>query len=350
MHITVISMPPEQHLANLNYTLDANESFVGQADYCQIKLLDHYESIDERQAVFIKENDECYLKNIGSKPIKLNGLSLISSQDKRALLSDGDVIECGNYHLAFSNFKPWVNDKETSSSFGKENEESNGYSSHQLDELTNTLGEEDIYDPFEDIPVTENKSVEENEKNIPDDLSLQQPGMLEANFHEIDKDDDSNLIDLFDDEPVSNEPVNDLWLDKPINIDDHNNFFVDDEDYSHVTLNKNTDKKEIKSPVAISYQKNNNLSAYNILQALDLTLYDISPFKCINKDNLHCSSRRKQSIFKDKLNCIFNFRRKSWRYNEVDHRYQRYYRNMLDNKHHRMLFIKHLREILKNKV
>ena len=107
MQILIISLPNGEQVTSLSHTIDAAEALIGQSSRCQILLPDRQEQVAERHARICREDDRWYLENISDTCLLVNNTEVRSGRRQRFMLTDGDVISCGDYRLMVSNFSPW---------------------------------------------------------------------------------------------------------------------------------------------------------------------------------------------------------------------------------------------------
>ena len=109
MQILIISLPSGEQVSSLSYTLNAGETLIGQGSYCQIQLPDQQGLVAERHARITREDDLWYLENLTNHSFTVNTTDIQKGFQQRYLLSDGDVMICGDYCLMVSDFSPWKN-------------------------------------------------------------------------------------------------------------------------------------------------------------------------------------------------------------------------------------------------
>lgn len=103
----VISLPPGEQIASLNYTLDTDEAFIGQAESCLIRLPDQLHNIADQHGRLIREDEQWYVENVSDGILMINQVDVPKRSEQRLPLNDGDIIYCGDYQLAASYFSPW---------------------------------------------------------------------------------------------------------------------------------------------------------------------------------------------------------------------------------------------------
>lgn len=107
MQILIISLPDGEQVTSLSYHIETCEALIGQSSSCQIILPDRQGAVTERHARVFSEDDHWYLENISTGHLSVNNTDIKSGSGQHYLLSDGDMIACGEYRLLVSDFSPW---------------------------------------------------------------------------------------------------------------------------------------------------------------------------------------------------------------------------------------------------
>ncbi|MGI2027145.1 FHA domain-containing protein [Endozoicomonas acroporae] len=109
MQLMVLSIPAGETLGSLSYVIDG-EVLIGRGHRCQIILPDRQQSIAECHIRIFRDDNQWYLENMSSGELMVNTTPIQPRQSRHHLLSDGDMIYCGNYCLMASDFSPWQRD------------------------------------------------------------------------------------------------------------------------------------------------------------------------------------------------------------------------------------------------
>lgn len=109
MKLLVLIIPAGEAIGSLSYVIDG-EVLIGRGHSCQIILPDRKQSVADCHARIFREDNQWYLENMSSGELMVNSVSMQPGHGKRHLLSDGDMIYCGDYCLMASDFSPWQKD------------------------------------------------------------------------------------------------------------------------------------------------------------------------------------------------------------------------------------------------
>ncbi len=107
MEILIIRVPAGEQISILNHIIDTDEALIGQNSHCQVVLPDRTDDIAERHGRIFRQDEYWYLENLSDRRLLVNSTEIAKGSSRRYLLSDGDIIFCGAYHLMVSNFSPW---------------------------------------------------------------------------------------------------------------------------------------------------------------------------------------------------------------------------------------------------
>lgn len=107
MQLLIINLPSGEQVSTLCFMLDADETLIGQSSQCQIRLPDQQALVAKRHARITREDDRWYLENLGSQSLTVNTTDIQNGFQQRYLLTDGDLITCGEYQLMVSDFSLW---------------------------------------------------------------------------------------------------------------------------------------------------------------------------------------------------------------------------------------------------
>ncbi|MCW7551145.1 FHA domain-containing protein [Endozoicomonas gorgoniicola] len=108
MQFMIISVPEGEQVASLSHSLNAEELLIGQSDSCQIRLPDRQNRVADQHARLTREDSLWYVENLSDLPLHINQVEVPVQARQRLLLSDGDILSCGDYQLAASDFSPWL--------------------------------------------------------------------------------------------------------------------------------------------------------------------------------------------------------------------------------------------------
>ena len=108
MQLMIISLPAGEQVANLSHSLNADELFIGQSESCQIRLPDRQNQVADQHVRLVREDRQWYVENLSDHPLHINQIEVPVRARQRMLLSDGDILFCGDYQLAASDFSPWL--------------------------------------------------------------------------------------------------------------------------------------------------------------------------------------------------------------------------------------------------
>lgn len=108
MQFMIISVPAGEQVASLSHSLNADELLIGQSESCQIRLPDRQNRVADQHARLTREDSLWYVENLSDSPLHINQVEVPVQARQRLLLSDGDILSCGGYQLAASDFSPWL--------------------------------------------------------------------------------------------------------------------------------------------------------------------------------------------------------------------------------------------------
>ena len=329
MQILIIGLPSGEQVTSLSHSIDTDEALIGQSSSCQILLPDNQKQVAERHALISREDDHWYLENLSSNSLLVNTTELCSGSRQRYLLTDGDVIACGEYRLMVSDFSPWqasiTTGLETPALYSKTDRKTD----HTPESCTNPYAEsvsvqEHLDDPFEqpDPPILQ--------QNIPITAEVSMKGS-ETSCH---AEGQSSLIDVLADETADDDQ--DWSINRHLRADYQQLFITK---AKAVTKAKVADTVPTLSEMAALQEtslKQNSTHHRSVcramLRSLELFMQDLSPEKL-------------EQQFESRSKAPANAHRTAS--SDYWSQYQHFYRQMMNDQRYQLLFLHRFRQALK---
>ena len=337
MQLTIISLPPQEQVTSLSFPLNDGETLIGQSEACQIQLPDRHQGVASLHALLTREDDDVYIESLEGHAFTINQHSLNNHPGQRVPLSDGDILAFGDYQLVFSHFTPWRSNSRL--------EEQLEYEADPLDDLVALPQQaQRLFDPFdepqESDPVKTNDNVHTLEHSVisGDDSDLAGNALMDS--EPVPGDEPIDLMSASDMEGIEWNIHRMLWQESALQPDETDTLFLECE-----ASNEHESSSAALSPSGVLKQP--SLAAcYATLQALDQTMMALGPrpFKEQNRlsdspdvGTRHPLRQSLQSLFKE------NDKPSN---EDAFSRYEHYFYQLVEKKHHRRLFIQWCRQIM----
>ena len=322
MQILIIKLPAGEQISSLSHNIDSEEALIGRDTACQIQLPDQRQKVARRHARLFREQDQggeqWYLECLGDNELSVNQTTV---SNHRVLLSDGDLITCGDYQLVLSHFEPWQSTQKLSVKPPTLPSAENLAPEYCVIPDKNDIQPcVHINDPFGHSAV----SIEEVSPTQEDftDLSMSTPNQQTPLTP------DNPLIDVLAPQP---EIDNDWSIHRAL----WSGETEDPEMSSDASASCSIPVLSERVPTPNRHRKS---VCYAMLDALQQTLEDLSPENLDACFSDHSSGRIRRY-----------FRRKKHRNESSDFRlqYQHFYQRLMDDQSYRLLFLQRFRQAMK---
>ncbi|AMO57716.1 hypothetical protein GZ77_13550 [Endozoicomonas montiporae] len=373
MQLMIISLPASEQVANLNHSLNADELFIGQSESCQIRLPDRQNLVTDQHIRLIREDSQWYVENLSDHPLRINQVEVPERARQRMLLSDGDIIFCGDYQLAASDFSPWLGSSDLLEPPDLVTAQ-NQTPDYCVLPTTSEEHETDLNDPFALEPVTIDNTVksEVNDWQKPqDDTALVELSPSSTMSHVTSEpvssqslQSRSSLIDVLSE---ADELDNDwnihrgLWYGKitqpqePAETCFHSPLSTENTDSTHPVV---TRIPRIFSPPADAGKQSKSTSRSSgahqrsicqaMLSALDQTMADFSPDQLLKQFKRPMSSSPVTDTSRTKrIRHYLGCQPRRPERNDFQNDYQHFYQQLMTSKQYRLLFLQRFRQALK---
>ena len=320
MQILIIKLPAGEQISSLNYSIDSGEVLIGQDAACQIQLPDQRQRIARRHARLYQEGEQWYLESLGDNELSVNQTA-VSGQ--RILLTDGDLITCGDYQLVISQFEPWLSSQKLRGqppSLPSAEDTTSDYCVTPGEDDTQTR--ETINDPF-DHSVANIKAPSPAREDFTD-LSMS------TTYQRTSPESDNPLIDVLAPQP---ETDHDWSIHRALRAGEANESETFRDSLAFCPVPVPVLSERVPTP-----NRHRKSLCYAMLDALEQTLDDLSPENLDARFSGHTAGRIQRYFGKKKHRTeSSDFRRQ----------YQHYHQKLMDDQSYRLLFLQRFRQAMK---